>query len=62
MTNNLDSDIDLERRLTAAMCGGVPKCQCCGERNPDCTWRGAYQMLLCPECPRTAPTQDAKAE
>jgi hypothetical protein len=43
---------ELERKIARAFYGECPQCQCCGERNAECTWRPAYQMMLCPECPK----------
>lgn len=45
----------VERAITKAFYGEMPRCECCGERNPKCRWRPAYQMMLCPECPKRFP-------
>ncbi len=42
----------VEKAITRAMYGDRPRCECCGERNPECRWRPAYEMMLCPECPK----------
>ena len=50
---NDDCDIDeVERKVTEIFHGPAPKCECCGERDIHCRWRPAYQMILCPSCPK----------
>ncbi len=45
----------VEAAITRAFYGDAPRCECCNERNPKCRWRPAYQMMLCPECPKQFP-------
>ena len=42
----------IERIAMRFFFGEEPRCQCCGKPNPDCTYRAAYQMVLCPGCPK----------
>jgi hypothetical protein len=47
---DLDRD-DVDRIVTRIFHGDAPRCECCGERDTQCRWRPAYQMMLCPNCP-----------
>ena len=44
---------ELERIITRTFYGDAPRCEVCGERNSECRYRPAYQMMLCPECPKS---------
>ena len=46
-----EADQKLEDRFTWAFYGDEPKCECCGQKDAQCKWRPAYQMMLCPNCP-----------
>ena len=43
---------EIEKRITTIFHGITPRCQACGERSESVGWRPAYQMLLCPGCPK----------
>ena len=42
----------IDRKITEAFYGTAPRCQVCGKPNEKCRWNPAYQMMLCPECPK----------
>lgn len=46
---------DIEAIVTKIFHGDYPRCECCGERDSRCRWRPAYQMMMCPRCPKRFP-------
>lgn len=52
---------EITKKITEIFCGPAPQCYCCGKRNPECTWRPAYQMMLCPDCPKNHSKDDKNA-